>query len=385
MMLLCIKGDDMIKRKLIEQIRAKLDSQKALIIYGARQTGKTTLIRNILPEISENVLYLNGDDTDVRELFSSYSSTQLRAIIGKNDVVFIDEAQRIKEIGLIIKIIVDNFPDIKVIATGSSSFELLNNVSEPLTGRKYEFLLYPLSFGEMTEHHGLLDETRLLEHRMLYGYYPEVVTNIGEEKELLKLLADSYLYKDLLILDSISKSAVLEKIVKALALQVGSEVSFNEIAQLVGASPATVEKYISLLEKAFVVFQLPAFSRNVRNEIKKGKKIYFYDNGIRNTVINNFTPLASRADKGALWENFLISERMKRNAYSKTNTETYFWRTKQQQEIDYIEEIDGVLHTYEFKFGEKTKAKLPLTFSKAYPEHSFDVINSQNFVEFLLN
>lgn len=384
-MLLCSKGDGMIKRKLIEQIRAKLNSQKALIIYGARQTGKTTLIRNILPEISENVLYLNGDDTDVRELFSSYSSTQLRAIIGKNDVVFIDEAQRIKEIGLIIKIIVDNFPEIKVIATGSSSFELLNNVSEPLTGRKYEFLLYPLSFGEMAEHHGLLDETRLLEHRMLYGYYPEIVTNIGEEIELLKLLADSYLYKDLLILDSISKSAVLEKIVKALALQVGSEVSFNEIAQLVGASPATVEKYITLLEKAFVVFQLPAFSRNVRNEIKKGKKIYFYDNGIRNTVINNFTPLASRADKGALWENFLISERMKRNAYSIINTETYFWRTKQQQEIDYIEEIDGVLHTYELKFGDKTKAKLPLTFSKAYPEHSFDVINSQNFAEFLLN
>jgi predicted AAA+ superfamily ATPase len=375
----------MIKRKLIEQIREKLNSQKALIIYGARQTGKTTLIRNILPEISENVLYLNGDDTDVRELFSSYSSTQLRAIIGKNEVVFIDEAQRIKEIGLIIKIIVDNFPDIKVIATGSSSFELLNNVSEPLTGRKYEFLLYPVSFGEMAEHHGLLDETRLLEHRMLYGYYPEIVTNIGEEKELLKLLADSYLYKDLLILDSISKSAVLEKIVKALALQISSEVSFNEIAQLVGASPATVEKYISLLEKAFVVFQLPAFSRNVRNEIKKGKKIYFYDNGIRNTVINNFTPLSSRADKGALWENFLISERIKRNAYNKTDAETFFWRTKQQQEIDYIEEIDGVLYTYEFKFGDKTKAKLPLTFSKAYPEHSFDVINSQNFAEFLLN
>lgn len=375
----------MIKRKLIEQIRAKLNSQKALIIYGARQTGKTTLIRNILPEISENVLYLNGDDTDVRELFSSYSSTQLRAIIGKNDVVFIDEAQRIKEIGLIIKIIVDNFPDIKVIATGSSSFELLSNVSEPLTGRKYEFLLYPVSFGEMAEHHGLLDETRLLEHRMLYGYYPEIVTNIGEEKELLKLLADSYLYKDLLILDSISKSAVLEKIVKALALQIGSEVSFNEIAQLVGASPATVEKYISLLEKAFVVFQLPAFSRNVRNEIKKGKKIYFYDNGIRNTVINNFTPLSSRADKGALWENFLISERIKRNTYNKIHVETFFWRTKQQQEIDYIEEIDGVLYTYEFKFGDKTKAKLPLTFSKAYPEHSFDVINSQNFAEFLLS
>jgi predicted AAA+ superfamily ATPase len=374
----------MITRTLTEQIRAKLNSQKALIVYGARQTGKTTLIRSVLPEISENVLYLNGDDTDVRELFSSYSSTQLKAIIGKNDTVFIDEAQRIKEIGLIIKIIVDNFPEIKVIATGSSSFELLSNISEPLTGRKYEFLLYPVSFGEMVDHHGLLDETRLLEHRMLYGYYPEIVTSLGEEKELLKLLADSYLYKDLLMLESISKSAVLEKIVKALALQVGSEVSFNEIAQLVGASPTTVEKYITLLEKAFVVFQLPAFSRNVRNEIKKGKKVYFYDNGIRNAVINNFTPLASRADKGALWENFLIAERMKRNAYSKVHADTYFWRTTQQQEIDYIEEIDGVLHAYEFKFGDKAKAKLPVTFSKSYPEHSFEVINRQNFAEFLL-
>jgi len=374
----------MIQRKLTEQIKAKLNNKKALIIYGARQTGKTTLIKNILPEISENVLYLNGDDSDVRELFSSYSSTQLKAIIGKNDVVFIDEAQRIKEIGLIIKIIVDNFPDIKVIATGSSSFELLSNISEPLTGRKYEFLLYPLSFGEMVAHHGLLDESRLLEHRLLYGYYPEIVTSAGEEVELLKLLADSYLYKDLLMLESISKSAVLEKIVKALALQVGSEVSFNEIAQLVGANHETVVKYISLLEKAFVVFQLPAFSRNIRNEIKKGKKIYFYDNGIRNAVINNFTSLGSRADKGALWENFLISERMKRNAYNKVDAETYFWRTTQQQEIDYIEEIDGILHAYEFKYSSTVKAKLPITFSKSYPDHSFQVVNIENYSEYLL-
>lgn len=374
----------MIKRKLTEELRKRLNGKKALIVYGARQTGKTTLIKDILSEISGNVLYLNGDDSDVRELFGSYSSTRLRAIIGKNDTVFIDEAQRIKEIGLIIKIIADNFTDIKVIATGSSSFELLSNISEPLTGRKYEFLLYPLSFGEMVEHHGLLDESRLLEHRLVYGYYPEIVTSVGEEKELLKLLADSYLYKDLLKLESIAKPALLEKIVKALALQVGSEVSFNEISQLVGANIATVEKYITLLEQAFVVFQLPAFSRNVRNEIKKGKKIYFYDNGIRNAVINNFTPVESRADKGALWENFLISERMKRNAYSGVDAETYFWRTTQQQEIDYIEEIDGVLHAYEFKYSEKAKAKMPTTFSKSYPEHTFEAINKQNYPNFLL-
>lgn len=373
----------MIERKLTAQIKSKLDSKKALIIYGARQTGKTTLVRKLLPEISENILYLNGDDSDVRELFGSYSSTQLKAIIGKNNIVFIDEAQRIKEIGLIIKIIVDNFPEIKVIATGSSSFELLSNISEPLTGRKYEFLLYPLSYGELVEHHGLLEESRLLEQRLIYGYYPEIVTSVGEEKELLKLLADSYLYKDLLALESVTKSAVLEKIVKALALQVGSEVSFNEIAQIVGASNATVDKYINLLEKAFVIFQLPAFSRNVRNEIKKGKKIYFYDNGIRNAVINNFTPVDSRADKGALWENFLISERLKRNTYSKTDAKTYFWRTAQQQEIDYIEEVDGVLHAYEFKYGNK-KAKLPITFANAYPEHSFMVVNRENYSEFLL-
>jgi hypothetical protein len=372
-----------IKRKLTEELRKRLNGKKALIVYGARQTGKTTLIKDILSEISGNVLYLNGDDSDVRELFGSYSSTRLRAIIGKNDTVFIDEAQRIKEIGLIIKIIVDNFTDIKVIATGSSSFELLSNISEPLTGRKYEFLLYPLSFGEMVEHHGLLDESRLLEHRLVYGYYPEIVTSVGEEKELLKLLADSYLYKDLLKLESIAKPALLEKIVKALALQVGSEVSFNEISQLVVANIATVEKYITLLEQAFVVFQLPAFSRNVRNEIKKGKKIYFYDNGIRNAVINNFTPVESRADKGALWENFLISERMKRNAYSGVDAETYFWRTTQQQEIDYIEEIDGVLHAYEFKYSKK-QAKLPLTFANAYPEHSFMVVNKENYAEFLM-
>jgi predicted AAA+ superfamily ATPase len=374
----------MIKRKLTEAIRKRLNGKKALIVYGARQTGKTTLIKYILPEISDNVLYLNGDDSDVRELFSSYSSTQLRAVIGKNDTVFIDEAQRVKEIGVIIKIIVDNFPETKVIATGSSSFELLSNISEPLTGRKYEFLLYPLSFGEMAEHHGLLDESRLLEQRLLYGYYPEIVTSIGEERELLKLLADSYLYKDLLKLESIAKPALLEKIVKALALQVGSEVSFNEISQLVGANNATVEKYITLLEQAFVIFQLPAFSRNVRNEIKKGKKIYFYDNGIRNAVINNFTPIESRADKGALWENFLICERMKRNAYNGISAKTYFWRTTQHQEIDYIEEIDGALYAYEFKYSETAKARLPLTFSKAYPDSSFRLIGRQNYKDFLI-
>jgi predicted AAA+ superfamily ATPase len=326
---------------------------------------------------------LNGDEADVRELLSNTTSTRLRSIIGAHKIIFIDEAQRIENIGITLKLIIDQIQDVQVIATGSSSLELRNIINEPLTGRKYEYHLYPLSFSELVEHHGLLEEKRLIEHRLIHGYYPEIVTTLGNEEKLLRFLADSYLYKDILTLGDIKKPALLNKILKVLALQVGSEVSFNEIGQLVNSSSQTVERYIDLLEKSFVIFQLPAYSSNVRNEIRKGKKIYFYDNGIRNSIIGNFSPLHQRTDIGALWENFLIAERLKVLSINSIKAESYFWRTTQQQEIDYIEVVQGNMSAYEFTWSSKTRKKIPKTFTKSYPDCLTKIITSENFNEFV--
>src|ERR1700744_5065118 len=334
----------MILRILQAIIKMRLFKGKAILLFGPRQCGKSTLVETMLEGTDH--YYMNGDEADVRETLSNTTSTKLKAIVGKKKVVFIDEAQRIPNIGLTLKLFTDQLKDVQVIATGSSAFELSSKVNEPLTGRKYEYMLFPLSFGEMVHHHGLLTEKRLIEHRLLYGYYPEIVTKPGEEKELLKLLAESYLYKDLLTLEQIKKPILLEKLLKALALQVGSEVSYQELAQTVGADKGTVEKYIDLLEKAFVVFRLPALNKNVRNEIKKGKKVYFYDCGIRNAIINNFKPLSTRTDVGALWENFVIAERMKSLRYQGKDAKQYFWRTMQQQEIDLIEEVEDEMIAY---------------------------------------
>lgn len=329
-------------------------------------------------------LYLNGDDADVRDILTNTTATKLKTEIGSKKIIFIDEAQRILNIGLTLKLFTDQIKSAQVIATGSSAFELSSQVNEPLTGRKYEFMLYPLSFGEMVQHHGLTQERRLIEHRLIYGYYPEIVSKIGEEAELLKLLANSYLYKDLLMLEQIKKPLMLSKLWKALALQVGSEVNYQEIAQIVGSDPKTVDKYIDLLEKTFVIFSLPAFSKNVRNEIKKGKKVYFYDCGIRNAVIDNFKPLNARTDAGALWENFVISERLKYRSYHNIDAEQYFWRTTQQQEIDFIEETHDSLDAYAFKWSPRAKAKFPSTFASNYPNTGFKVISPKNIEEFLL-
>jgi predicted AAA+ superfamily ATPase len=299
-------------------------------------------------------------------------------------ILFIDEAQRIPNIGLTLKLFTDQIKEVQVIATGSSAFELSSQVNEPLTGRKYEFMLYPLSFEELVLENGLVNEKRLIEHRMIYGYYPEIVTKQGEEAALLKLLASSYLYKDLLMLEQIKKPLVLEKLLKALALQVGSKVSYHELSQIISSDVKTVEKYIDLLEKTYVVFRLPAFSRNVRNEIKKGKKVYFYDCGIRNAIINNFKPLGSRTDVGALWENYLMVERLKSLRYHDIAMDQYFWRSTQQQEIDLIEEnVDG-LSAYEFKWNIKVKAKFPQTFTSNYMVLKTGVITPDNLEDFLL-
>lgn len=375
----------MIDRLNIKNIDNKLFKGKAILLFGARQVGKTTLLAYLINERPESVLHLDGDEPDIRTLLSNITSTQLRNYIGENHIVFIDEAQRIPNIGLTLKLITDKLKDIQVIATGSSSFEMANQMNEPLTGRKFEFQLFPLSFQEMVNHHGLLEEKRELEQRLIYGSYPEVATNPSDSENLLSLIADSYLYKDLLMLDYIKKPKLLEKILKALALQIGSEVSYNELAQLVGADKETVEKYINLFEQTFVLFTMPSYSRNVRNELKKSKKIYFYDCGIRNAILNNYTPIHKRTDVGALWENYLISERMKKNSYLGKRVNTFFWRTTQQQELDFLEEKGDLLSAFEFKWNENAKAKISKTFLNAYPDTEVKVISKANYEEFLMD
>ena len=373
----------MIKRAISTNIQSRLFQGKAILLFGPRQCGKSTLVEELLKD--KEHLYLNGDDADIREMLTNTSAAKLKLNVGHHKIVFIDEAQRIPNIGLTLKLFTDQLKDVQVIATGSSAFELSSKVNEPLTGRKFEFMLYPLSFGEMVTHHGYLQETRLLEHRMIFGYYPEIVTKEGDEKTLLKLLASSYLYKDLLMLEQIKKPLLLEKLLKVLALQIGSEISYQEIAQMIGTDGKTVDKYIDLLEQTFVIFRLPALNRNVRNEIKKGKKVYFYDCGIRNAVIDNFKVLSSRTDVGALWENFVIAERMKFLKYNHLDAKQYFWRTTQQQEIDLIEEHEGgLLKAFEFKWSKSKKARFPQTFTENYPGSETNVITPDNLEEFLL-
>jgi len=375
----------MIDRIVENQINAHLDKQKAILLFGARQVGKTTLLENCEFLKTRKTLFLSGDEADIKEMLTNTTSKRLEHLFAGYDAVVIDEAQEIDNIGTTLKLITDKLKHIQLIATGSSAFELANRTNEPLTGRKYEFMLYPLSFAEMVKHNGFLEETRLLEVRLIFGYYPEIVTKQGQEEKHLKLIANSYLYKDLLRLDEIRRTDLLEKILKALALQIGSEVSYNELAQLCSTDSKTIERYIDMLVKAYIIFILPAYNKNVRNEIKKGKKIYFWDNGIRNAVIGSFqNPVSHRTDTGQLWENFLISERMKNNSYQQRNTKSYFWRTMQQQEIDYIEEENNIFDVFEFKWNKTAKAKLSTTFSSAYKVNQFETITPENIEVFLL-
>jgi predicted AAA+ superfamily ATPase len=373
----------MIVRRLGEVLQGKLGAGKAIILTGARQTGKTTLLHTLFGGQTET-LWLNGDEPDVRGLFEKLSSTRLKAILGGKARLVIDEAQRIPDIGLKLKLVTDFLPEVQLIATGSSSFELSNQVNEALTGRKWEFQLFPLSFGEMATHHSLLDEKRLLPHRMIYGCYPEIVTHPGEERQRLLELTNSYLYKDILMLGEIKKPDRLSLLLQALALQVGAQVSFNELAQLCGLDNKTVEKYLSILEKAFIIFRLGSFARNLRNELKFSRKIYFYDNGIRNAVIANFAQIEARNDVGALWENYLVSERMKFLKNSGDWARSWFWRTQQQKEIDYLEEKDGRITACEFKWNPSAREKAPRQFMNAYPGSRFAVVHPENVEDFLL-
>jgi len=373
----------MISRAIANSIQKRLKDEKAIILLGPRQVGKSTLLQQLSSKFAKPVMWWNGDDADIRTILSNTTATSLRSLLGKSRTLIIDEAQRIENIGLSIKLMIDQLKDVKVIATGSSAFELANHINEPLTGRKWEYHLFPFSFGEMVEEHGLLTEKRLLDHRLVYGYYPEIVNNPGEEEIRLKQLSDSYLYKDLLIWEKIQKPDKMEKLIQALAFQVGNEVSYNELGQLAGLDNQTTEKYIDLLEKAFIVFRLGSLSRNLRNELKKSRKIYFYDNGIRNAVINQFNPAVLRQDIGALWENFVISERVKFLAYKQINCNQYFWRTHAQQEIDYIEERNGLMNAYEMKWNPRARAKFPKAFLDAYAGAETGIITPDNLNEFL--
>lgn len=374
----------MITRCIEENILPLLGGRKAIIIMGARQVGKSTLLSQMLGN-REDVIWMNGDEPDIQDLFQDMTSTRIKTILGNKKILAIDEAQRIPNIGLRLKLITDQIPEVQVIATGSSSFELANKVNESLTGRKREFKMFPLTFGEMAKHTSFLEESRLIPHRMIYGYYPEIVANPGDERATLKELTDSYLYKDILTLESIKKPDKLTRLLKVLALQIGSQVSYNEIGNLIGLDSKTVEKYIDILEKSFIIFRLGSYSRNQRNELKSSRKIFFWDLGIRNAIIGNLSQIENRTDAGELWENFVIAERLKKNAYSGSFALSYFWRTRQQNEIDYIEEEDGKLSSFEFKWNErKANVKCPEVFKNAYPETTFKVITPKNIEEFLM-
>lgn len=371
-----------IPRLLRGQIENWLFKGKILVIYGARQVGKTTLVRQILEKYKDSQ-YLSCEEIDVREALTNKSSTELKAFLGNYKLVVLDEAQRVKNIGLTLKLLADNYPEIQIIATGSSSFDLSNKVVEPLTGRHIEFLLYPFSMNELNIYFGSHKSTRLLERRLIYGMYPGIVVQDGPEvKKLLEEITRSYLYRDILVFQNLKNSESLEVLLRALALQIGNEVSYSELAQLVGIDKNTIMDYIQILEKAFIIFRLRPFSRNIRNELKKLRKIYFYDNGIRNALVNNFNPLNLRNDVSVLWENFMISERMKRNQHTMHDPNKYFWRTHTQQEIDYIEDEGGRLEAFEFKWKNQ-KFIPPKVFLKNYPGSSIKLITCENFADFL--
>ncbi len=370
----------MIKRYLEKTIKSKIGTGKAIIVLGPRQVGKTTLLREVLTD--KNVLFLDGDDPTVRQLLTNPNTEQLKDIIKDVPFVFLDEAQRIENIGITLKIITDQIKTTQLLVSGSSSFELRNLTNEPLTGRKWEYKLYPISWGEFEDYAGYLKAIQQLPLRLVYGMYPEVITHAGNEVDILKQLTESYLYKDLLSYSGIRKPEILNNLLRALALQVGNEVSYRELSQLLSTDGKTIAAYIELLQQAFVIYKLPSFSRNLRNEIKTNQKIYFYDNGILNRILGNFTPFEIRNDKGALWENFLMSERIKRNEYTQSFAQSYFWRTKQQQEIDYVEDKNGKICAFEFKWNPQAKASVPALFKNTY-KASFDIIHRENFRDFL--
>lgn len=371
-----------IQRRLEGTIKSALFKGKIIIVYGARQVGKTTLVKKIAENLGEPYQYLNCDEMDILSaLQSANTSEALKQVIGSHKLVIIDEAQRVKNIGLKLKLIVDNFSQIQVIATGSSSFDLANEVNEPLTGRNFEFWLFPLTVGELFAKDQKIEAQRKLESLLVFGSYPDVyqLESREQKSERIKYLASNYLYKDILKFNNIKNSEVVLKLLQALALQIGSEVSYNELANMVGVSKKTVADYIELLEKAFIIFHLPPYSGNLRKAIGKLRKIYFLDLGIRNAIINNQNPIQIRDDVGKLWENFVISERYKQQLGLGSKTNFYFWRTYDKQEVDLVEDVGGKLLGWEIKWGQKS-SKPPRAWID-YGNSSWQIINRENYLD----
>jgi uncharacterized protein len=372
----------MIHRTQQSEIDSYLFKGKAILIFGARQVGKTSLIKNTVKK--NTFLWLNGDEPDTQILLENITTDRLKALIGNNKILIIDEAQMIHNIGLLIKRMVDNFSEIQVIASGSSAFELADKTKESMMGRKEELQLFPLSYAEMVAHSNFVEETRLVPHRLVFGYYPEVVTTPGKEEKILNNLVEGFLYKDILNLEGIKKSATLQRLVQMLAFRIGSEINYSSLANDLGINRLTVEKYIDILEKNFIVFSLHAFSKNQNNELKKGRKVYFWDNGLRNKIVKNFNPIELRDDFGALWENFIISERKKKLSYEQSFKDTYFWRNTQQAEIDFLEIKNNEIEAFEIKYSPNVKVKFTKSFTEKYNPKTTQVIHKENFWDYLL-
>jgi uncharacterized protein len=370
-----------INRNLQSIIEEKLFKGKIIILYGPRRAGKTTLVKKILQQHpSSQSLYLNCDEPDIREALTNKTSTELLTYFDKNNLIIIDEAQRVQNIGLTLKLIIDNDPTRQIIATGSSSFDLSNKITEPLTGRAFEYYLAPFSLTEIYSNE--TEANRLLNNHLIYGLYPEAVNQPSQAKDFLRNLYKNYLYKDVLEYQGLRNAEVIPRLLEALALQIGSQVSYTELASLLGIDQKTVRTYLRLLELAFVIFPLSSFSRNLRKEIAKSRKIYFWDLGVRNAIINNFNSLNLRNDTGELWENFIIVERHKRNQFKESYPNCYFWRTWTKEEIDYLEEKDGILSSYEIKW-QKGRKLAPKIWQQTYPNSSFQVISNKNYWPFL--
>lgn len=374
-----------IERLLSEKIKNKiLHSNKIIIIYGARQVGKTTLVNRLVSQLPFKTLHIDAEDTRFTEILSSKNVERLRSLAAGYGLVVIDEAQHVPEIGITLKLLHDHIPDVRVVATGSSSFDLSNQIMEPLTGRHWSYTLYPISYEELSRENNPFELDQRLEDALVYGLYPEtlVISSLEEKKEYLNRLSSSYLFKDVLQVAQVRNSLKLRQLLKLLAYQIGNQVSISELATRLDMNRETVSRYIDLLEKSFVVFRLGGLSRNLRNETTKMDKIYFYDLGIRNSLIDMLKPLNDRNDLGQLWENFLISERIKRNAYANDTASIYFWRLSTGAEIDYVEEKEGRYYGYEFKWGNK-QAKLPPSWRDGYPGSAFQTINRTNYLSFV--
>lgn len=375
-----------IKRAIFTQLEIAVQPGKVLVLYGPRQVGKTTLAKELMAVLPVQSKFINADELVYREILASQSSQKLGELLGNAELLVIDEAQRVPDIGLNLKILVDSFPHARIIATGSASFDLANKINEPLTGRKLTFNLYPISYAEVQDTFGVVESRSQLERWLIWGGYPAIVTTDlpATRESLLGELVGSYLYRDILELEGVRRADKIVDLLRLLAYQIGQEVSIAELATSLGLNFQTVSKYLDLLEKVFVIFKVNGFSRNLRKEVTKNSRYYFFDNGVRNSLIQNFNPLALRNDVGQLWENFLVMERRKANQIAGRHVNSYFWRTYDQKEIDCVEEHGGKLYGYEFKWqaGDIRRA-VRNEFTEAYPDSELKMVNRDNFEEFL--